>query len=445
MNVTRRVPHNSAMRTAKLMFGLLASAVIAQPICASAAPLKPLYVDPACPEPGERITLRAAPDPSQQVYLGNLFPSFIVTRDGSTFTLRVTTVNNPYSAPQVSFPVEIGALAAGTYTVNFYTSMVLSPPIFAPEQFVASATFVVQENPPACEARHVIAGTYDLISAAVGQPYSTGFSVQVVDAHGLPVAGVPVHWQRIRPVGEPMPLAVPDPTVPPTQRPDLDSVGSGTTDAQGIVAFSANANGVAGTFQYRAYIDYAGIDPSAYFVVSNRPTTSGSPVYPVVEYYDDVLDHFFITMNPLEMAKLDEEGSGWTRTGGVFLAYGTDPATRPSNAMPVCRFYGLPQAGLDSHFFSASPDECDAVKQRFSAAWLLETDDAFGILLPDVQTGACPPGTLGVHRLYNNRPDANHRYAVGLLGLLFPSYRTQYGPWIAEGYGSNAVVMCSPE
>jgi hypothetical protein len=318
--------------------------------------------------------------------------------------LHVTTVNNPLGAPQVSFPVEVGALAAGTYTVNFYASKVLSPPIFEPEQFVASTTFVVQENPPACDARHVIAGTYDLISAAVGQPYSTALSVQVVDAHGLPVAGVPVHWQRILPVGEPPPLGVPDPAAPPIPRADLDGVSDGTTDAQGVQAFSANANSVAGTFEYRAYIDYAGIDPAAYFVVSNRPAATGSPVYPVVEYYDAALDHFFITLNPIEMAKLDTEGSGWLRTGGVFLAYGTDPAARPSNAMPVCRFYGLPQAGLDSHFFSASPDECEAVKQRFGTAWLLETDDAFGILLPDLATGDCPPGTVGVHRLYNNSP-----------------------------------------
>jgi hypothetical protein len=146
------------------------------------------------------------------------------------------------------------------------------------------------------------------------------------------------------------------------------------------------------------------------------------------------------------MAKLDNDsGSGWGRTGGVFLAYGSGTAHRPGAAMSVCRFYGFPSAGLDSHFFSAFPEECDAVKQRFSASWLLESDDAFGILLPDSQTGTCPPGTAGVHRFYNNRPDANHRYAIGNLGMLYPSYYTVSGPWIAEGNGPDIVVMCAPQ
>jgi hypothetical protein len=75
---------------------------------------------------------------------------------------------------------------------------------------------------------------------------------------------------------------------------------------------------------------------------------------------------------------------------------------------------------------------------------LFETDNAFAILLPDAQSGNCPAGTVGVHRLYNNRADANHRYAVGHLSLLYPPSSFANGPWIAEGNGADIVVMCSP-
>ena len=85
------------------------------------------------------------------------------------------------------------------------------------------------------------------------------------------------------------------------------------------------------------------------------------------------------------------------------------------------------------------------MKQRFGDTWLLETDDAFAVLLPDTSTGSCPSGTVPVHRLYSNRPDGAHRYGVGALADLFPNASVQYGPWIPEGYGPQAVVMCSPQ
>lgn len=104
---------------------------------------------------------------------------------------------------------------------------------------------------------------------------------------------------------------------------------------------------------------------------------------------------------------------------------------------PVCRYYGRPEAHLDSHFFSAAPDECAAVAQKFSASWLLETSQAFQVHLPDRTTGACPRGSLKIFRAFNNRADANHYY-----GWLPP------GPagWIYEGYGPGPypTAFCAP-
>ena len=42
------------------------------------------------------------------------------------------------------------------------------------------------------------------------------------------------------------------------------------------------------------------------------------------------------------------------------------------------------------------------------------------ITLPDVATGACPPGAIPVYRLWNRRVDSNHRYVID------PSLRAEY-------------------
>jgi photosystem II stability/assembly factor-like uncharacterized protein len=58
---------------------------------------------------------------------------------------------------------------------------------------------------------------------------------------------------------------------------------------------------------------------------------SASTTIAVIEYYHDGLDHYFVTMNPDEIAKLDHGIiTGWVRTGRRFNAYaGYLPAQRP--------------------------------------------------------------------------------------------------------------------
>ena len=169
-----------------------------------------------------------------------------------------------------------------------------------------------------------------------------------------------------------------------------------------------------------------------------QPTLPGTVL--AVEYFNPALGHYFITTLPIETAVLDSGSiAGWIRTGQWFWAY---PASGNASGgrSPVCRFYGRPEAGLDSHFYSASPAECDAVLERFSSAWMLETSDLFDIGLPDPSAGACVAGTAPVYRLYNDRPDANHRYTAD---TQVRSSMIAAG-WIPEGYGAGGVVMCSP-
>jgi serine protease len=160
-----------------------------------------------------------------------------------------------------------------------------------------------------------------------------------------------------------------------------------------------------------------------------------------IEYYNAALDHYFVTSFADEITKLDAGFfAGWPRTGQHFTVF--DPTTPVAGASPVCRFYGVPAAGLDSHFYSASPAECADVLRRFAGAWIEETDNAFGIYLPDPVSGQCPQGSVPVYRAWNNRADSNHRFTTDpatLQAMVAKGY-------IAEGYGpaSMPVAMCSP-
>jgi hypothetical protein len=155
----------------------------------------------------------------------------------------------------------------------------------------------------------------------------------------------------------------------------------------------------------------------------------------VVEYYNRSLDHFFMTADPIEINLLDiGELRGWERTGVRFLAY-TSP--RPGTN-PVCRFYQSPPLP-DTHFYSADPAECARVIRDFPD-WTFESSAVFYIALPNTFTGACPAGTRPIWRFFHSRV-TNHRYTPEV--TIRDELRADPG-WIAEGYGPDAVIMCSP-
>jgi len=161
----------------------------------------------------------------------------------------------------------------------------------------------------------------------------------------------------------------------------------------------------------------------------------------VVEFYHEGLDHYFITAAPVEITNLDTGVlKGWTRTGQKFVA--VNPGSQVPGAMGVCRFYGKPERGLDSHFYPATQEECAAVREKFPDSWLFESDNVFKLYLPDQNTGVCPGSTVAVYRAMNNRADVNHRYTTDRnlhLSMVAKGY-------IEEGFGGNGkpvVAMCA--
>jgi Repeat of unknown function (DUF5648) len=124
---------------------------------------------------------------------------------------------------------------------------------------------------------------------------------------------------------------------------------------------------------------------------------------------------------------------GWARTGEKFRAL-SEPSSVTS---PVCRFYIPPPYG-DSHFYSASPSECDLVKASFPM-FVYESPAVMHVEMPDPDRGRCPPGRVPVYRLWNARADTNHRYTTSIVirdEMLAKGY-------VPEGYGPDAVAMCA--
>ena len=120
------------------------------------------------------------------------------------------------------------------------------------------------------------------------------------------------------------------------------------------------------------------------------------------------------------------------------------PALTLGNCGSVRRYYGLPSAGLDSHFFTQVEYErlaLESPSNPLSAAWLLETEQAFQLYQPLSEKGFCPTTTVSVYRLWNGRIDSNHRYTTDL------AVRQDMiaNGWIPVGYGALGVVMCAPE
>ena len=163
------------------------------------------------------------------------------------------------------------------------------------------------------------------------------------------------------------------------------------------------------------------------------PTAQAQSV-PLIEYYHAGFDHYFMTWVPDEIAALDD-GSvlmGWERTGRKMRAY----ASAQTGTSPVCRFYIPPGYG-DSHFYGRGTVECAATGQQ-NPAFVLESAEFMQMFLP--VAGVCPAGTTPIFRVFNRRPDVNHR---NLTDKLTREQMVSEG-WLAEGDGPDVVVMCAP-
>jgi predicted dienelactone hydrolase len=151
----------------------------------------------------------------------------------------------------------------------------------------------------------------------------------------------------------------------------------------------------------------------------------------VIEYYNPALDHFFVTAFPEEAAMLDagELVPGWSRTELEFKQFRAGAA----EGERVCRFFGTPGVGPNSHFYTAYAEECARVQANPN--WTFEAH-AFQSALPLAER--CAGGRVPVWRIYNNGlgGQANHRYTTSRSTV----DEMERAGWLLEG----AVFCAAP-
>ncbi len=187
-------------------------------------------------------------------------------------------------------------------------------------------------------------------------------------------------------------------------------------------AESARMTSVIGGMEDVERIDYMAPTPVK--------TAGGVPAEAiVVEYYNNALDHFFITAEPAEAAMLDAGiiVPGWLRTHYEFKF-------RPPGAavgLSACRFFGTPPLGPNSHFFTIDAAECAQVKAN--PLW---TYEGLAFTADPPVAGDCAPDRIPVVRLYNNGlgGQANHRYTTS---------RYEMRAWQDKGWIIEGAVFCA--
>ena len=155
------------------------------------------------------------------------------------------------------------------------------------------------------------------------------------------------------------------------------------------------------------------------------------PAAPIaIEYFNATLGHYFLTAFPEEAAALDGGAfaGAWRRTGYAFAVWSANEL----GTVDVCRYFGKPGVGPNSHFYSGHPPECAILAT--SPLWVFE---AIGFRMRMPANDACVPPARPVYRLYNNSPtlaQVNHRFTVD--GTTYNAMRGT--GWIGEG-----VAFCA--
>jgi len=169
--------------------------------------------------------------------------------------------------------------------------------------------------------------------------------------------------------------------------------------------------------------------------------TEPSPPRPhervAVEFRNDALDDYFVTATPAEIAML-EQGAvvpGWQRTPFAFKVWqapnGRGDAYDPPRGSPVCRFYGTPGAGFNTHLFVLDPMACRRL--RSNPLWAYE-GRAFEVAPPVADTCAADlMRVVRVHRLVNGAP--RDRYLTSA---------SEAQRMVGEGWTDEGAAFCTP-
>lgn len=352
---------------------------------------------------------------------GAAFPTYLpatrYTRNGSSIVIEYEYVGDGFTVrPDFgNVPLSLGELAPGNYAVRALLIDIAKPkstakvidvnvPVVPPSEY---GLYMVPMEPQAWAPTEVM-----VKSAVYFDPASMRATVD-----GSNLIRVDFDYYGDAPVGGPMPAGAT--SFASLQLPSLQP-GSYTVEGWGHPKSGAAA--------------------ARYFT---RSIVVASTV-PVIEYYSESLDHYFLTGGPEEISALDRGAQGdWKRTGQQFKGWLRASDASPL-ARPVCRFY---TKGSNSHFYTADAGECRYLQsleqqQRGDAAaagkpflgWGYE-GIAFYAVPPT--SGACPAAMSTIYRAYNNRAaqnDSNHRFTVD------PQQRSA----MSVGWSDEGAAFCAP-
>jgi hypothetical protein len=217
---------------------------------------------------------------------------------------------------------------------------------------------------------------------------------------------------------------------------DWITVVSGASGvAGGSVVFSVAPN--QGSAQRTGAITIGG---RTFTVVQAPPVTSQTNAV-LVEYYNTVVDDYFLTTGD-EVAALDAAaaiGGQWKRTGLTFNSGGTDPVYRFNGNQTINPETGLPY-GPSSHFYTVDLSE-QSWLQAFAVPpiWVLEAPTAasgwqpsFYMTQPNLDR-TCPASTIPVYRAAHG---SSHRFTTILSAL---------NDVLARGWANEGISMCAPQ
>jgi hypothetical protein len=182
---------------------------------------------------------------------------------------------------------------------------------------------------------------------------------------------------------------------------------------------------VAGGGDDRVLIDYT--EPA--------PPKPGERI--TVEFHNDASDDYFLTSKPAEIVMLDEGTvvPGWHRTGFVFKTWQAPTARGDTfdspRGLPVCRFYGAPGVGFNTHLFVLDATQCRRL--RSNPLWLYE-GRAFEVA-PPIQ-GACANDLMSVVRLY--------RLVAGQPRYRYVTSRSEASRLVGDGWTDEGPAFCTP-
>jgi hypothetical protein len=157
--------------------------------------------------------------------------------------------------------------------------------------------------------------------------------------------------------------------------------------------------------------------------------------------------HYYYASNDETRAILDSGRPGkWVRTGKGF---------KHGGYVSVCRFYGSVSPGPNSHFYTASDNECSVLKS-IEAKPMPSNKQQFNfegvafyanVPIPSKAAGqraTCPTQSIPLYRAYNaawgpsgkKNYDSNHRFSTS---------RADIDAVVAKGWNDEGMVMCVPD